>query len=158
VEAGDPGAAVPRLIQAIEGHRRFGYRPAEAQLTAMLADARRLQGHDDARDLAARAWELAREVGVPFPAGLARRAMGRIARARGALNDAERLLGEALEIFSEIEAEFEAGRTRLDLVAIASDLGDVAHARGHVGAARATFERLDIGFYLARAVQLAERL
>lgn len=158
LEAGDAGAAVPRLMQALEYDRRFGGRGGEAWRTALLADARRLQGHDDAADLATRAWELAREVGFPFAEGLARRAMGRVAWNRGALDDAERLLGDALQIFSEIEAEFEAGRTRLDLAAIASDRGDVAEARAHLAGARAAFERLDIGFYLGRAVQLAERL
>jgi tetratricopeptide (TPR) repeat protein len=158
LEAGDAGAAVPRLIQAVEDYRRFGFRRGEAWWTALLADARRLQGHDDAWDLAARAWELAREIGVPFAAGFARRAMGRVAWARGARDDAERLLGEALEIFSGIEAEFEAGRTRLDLAAIASHEKDVDRARAHLDAARATFERLDVAFYVARATEMAQRL
>jgi DNA-binding SARP family transcriptional activator len=158
LEVGDASAAVPRLIQALENDRRLGFRRAEAWWTALLADARRLQNHDEAADLAARARELAREVGFPFAEGLARRAMGRAGWTRGALDDAERLLGEALEIFSEIEAELEAARTRLDLADIASDRGDIAGARAHLDAARAAFERLDIGFYLDRAVQLAGRL
>jgi hypothetical protein len=84
--------------------------------------------------------------------------MGRVAWARGASDDAERLLAEALEIFSGIEAEFEAGRTRLDLAAIAAHEKDVDRARAHLDAARATFERLEVGFYVARATELARRL
>lgn len=136
---------MPRLTQAIQGLRRLGFRTGEAWWTALLADARRLQGHDDAADLAIRAGELARESGFPFPAGLACRTMGRIAGARGAGDDAERLLDEALEIFSRIEADFEAARTRLDLAAIASRREDVDRARAHLDAARSTFERLDLG-------------
>jgi tetratricopeptide (TPR) repeat protein len=158
LEVGDAGAAAPRLIQAIENDRRLGFRLAEAWWTALLADARRLQGHADAADIAARAWELAREVGFPFAEGLARRAMGRVAWTCAALDDAERLLGEAFETFSRIEAEFEAARTRLDLAAIASRRGDVDRARAHLDAARSAFERLDVGFYAARAAELARRL
>jgi tetratricopeptide (TPR) repeat protein len=155
LEGGDAGAAAPRLTQAIQGLRRLGFRTGEAWWTALLADARRLQGHDDAADLAIRAGELARESGFPFPAGLACRTMGRIAEACGAGDDAERLLEEALEIFSRIEADFEAARTRLDLAAIASRRGDADRARVHLAAAHATFERLDLGFYAALAVELA---
>ena len=158
LEAGDAGAAVPQLTQAIQNIRRLGFRTGEAWFTALLADALRLQGHDDATDLATRAGDLAREVGFPFAEALARRAMGRAAWTRGAGDDAERLLADALAIFSEIEAEFEASRTRLDLAAIASEGGDIAGARGHLDAARAAFEQLDNGFYLDRAVQLARRL
>jgi DNA-binding SARP family transcriptional activator len=126
LEAGDAAAAVPRLTQAIQGLQRLRFRTAEAWWTALLADARCLQGQDDAGDVASRAAELARDSGFPFAEGLARRAMGRIARARGDLDVAERLLGEALDIFAKIEAELEAGRTRLDLGAVASErLDDV---------------------------------
>jgi tetratricopeptide (TPR) repeat protein len=158
LEAEDADAAVPRLTQGVEYYRRFGFRPGEAEFTALLADARRLQGQDDAQDLAARAWQLAREAGFLFAEALARRAMGRIVWARGARDDAERLLGEALEIFSRMEAEFEAGRTRLDLAAIASARGNIAGARAHLDTARAAFERLDVGFYVARSAELARRL
>jgi tetratricopeptide (TPR) repeat protein len=158
LEAGDAEAAVPRMTQAIQNIRRLGFRTGEAWFAALLADARCLQGHAEAADDAESAWNLAREVRFPYAEALARRAMGRVARSRGAGDDAERWLGEALARFSEIEAEFEAARTRLDLAAMAAGRADTAGARAHLEKARAAFERLDVGFYVNRAVELAARL
>jgi ATP/maltotriose-dependent transcriptional regulator MalT len=137
---------------------RRGFRTGEAWFAALLADARCVQGHDEAEDAAAGAWTLAREVRFPYAEALARRVMGRVARRRGALDDAERFLGEAFGRFTEIEAEFEAARTRLDLAEVAGERGDTAGARAHLEAARAAFVRLDIGYSVDRATQLAARL
>jgi DNA-binding SARP family transcriptional activator len=158
LEGGDADAAVPRLIQSIQNSRRLGFRTGEAWFAALLADARCLQRHDDAADVATSAWELAREVGFPFAEALARRAMGRVAWTRGARDDAERLLGAALDAFLDIEAEFEAARTRLDLAGVGAERGDRAGARVHLDTARSAFAQLDVGFYRGRADELAQRL
>jgi hypothetical protein len=83
---------------------------------------------------------------------LARRALGRIARDRGALVEAEGHLWGAYQVFESIGAAYEGARTSLDLAALADTSGRLDTSATHLAAARKTFSDLRIAFYATRPV------
>jgi ATP/maltotriose-dependent transcriptional regulator MalT len=116
-----------------------------AWFTAVLAEAYLAAG-DAARanEAARRARALARETAFPYGAGLAERALGRLAGARGHHDEAARRLGDALETFRAIDARYEQARTGLDLAALARARGDAPAEQAHLADARRLFQALGI--------------
>ncbi len=156
LEQGDLTQAVPRLEEAVRLHVQFGFRQAQAWITACLAEAHgRALRFETALELASQSLELARAAGTLPGVGWAARALGRIAHARGALADGQEHLREALRAFEEAEAEFEIARTHLDLAALAHARGQSDARRTHLAEARRRLRALDVPRWIERAEERA---
>jgi DNA-binding NtrC family response regulator/tetratricopeptide (TPR) repeat protein len=159
VGAGDAASAIPLLTRAVGEWQRFRHRPMLGWFTAILAEAMLLDGQlDRARELATEAAAVAGEAGFPYGAGLAGRALGGVAEARGDLVGAASHLAEALATFGRIEARAEESRTHLACAVVACARGDVAAAAVHLDAAVATFRALRLPVLEAQAASIAARL
>jgi len=158
LERGDLTQAVPRLEEAMRLHVQFGFRQAQAWITAFLAEAHGRAGRlEPALELASQSLELARAVGTLMGVGWAARTLGRLARARGALADAQEHLRDALRAFEDAEAEFEIARTHLELAQLAHVEGQT-DARGlHLADARRRLRTLGVPRWVERAEELARQ-
>ena len=136
--ASDVGRAIGRLEEGLALSAEAGVRPHESWFSACLAEAWSLGGEPArAQPLAQRALELAREMELPWVAGVALRALGRAALGLRDVATAERALREALAAFTAIPAGVWTTRTRVDLSELALAQGDQASAIAHLGEARA---------------------
>jgi DNA-binding NtrC family response regulator/tetratricopeptide (TPR) repeat protein len=161
LEAGEPKRAAELLDDAIARLAEFrpGFRQTSARFLGVLADARLALGDAAQAGITARqALDLATGVGFAYAAGLARRALGRVAEADGDLVTARAELTQALDTFAAIGARFEAAHThaRLAAVALAAEARD--DARTHLAAARAAFAALGVEGDASLVQRLAERL
>jgi tetratricopeptide (TPR) repeat protein len=126
---------------------------------AWLSDALLGQGHEDrAPELAEEGLGRGDELGFPFAGALARRALGRIVRARGALAEAEGHLERAHQAFQSIGAAYEGARTLLDLAAIANASSRPDAAATHLAAAQRVFSDLKVPFHATHVAKLADHL
>jgi hypothetical protein len=98
---------------------------------------------------------LARDVGFQFVIGLAQRALGRIAQARGARTEAATHFTAALQTFTAMQARFEHARTQLDLAALAQAQGNLQAATTHLTEAHTLFQTLQVPRYVERVAQCA---
>jgi class 3 adenylate cyclase/tetratricopeptide (TPR) repeat protein len=156
LERGDLPEAVQALEAAVDSLRKAGFRQMLGWFCAFLAEACLRTGKAaQGRLLAREALEIARETRFGYGAGLAQRALGRIARQAGTGGEAAEWLGEALATFTQLAARFEVGRSHLDLAALAADGGDDPAAERHLGLARDLFEELGATRYRERVEQLA---
>jgi tetratricopeptide (TPR) repeat protein len=145
LERGDVGEATGLLEQSVAQWRAFGHTPMLAWFTTVLAEAYLAAGDTGrAHEAASRGLSLAREAAFPYGLGLAVRALGRLARARGLRDEAARLLGEALDTFRTIDARYEQARTCLDLAALAAARDDAGARQAHLAEARRLFQALGI--------------
>jgi transcriptional regulator with AAA-type ATPase domain/tetratricopeptide (TPR) repeat protein len=159
LEMDDPAQAADVLVQAYDKFRGWKCRPLHALVCAWLSDALLGQGHAErALELAEEGRALSDELGFPLAGALARRALGRIARARGALAEAEGHLEGARQVFHSIGAAYEAARTLLDLAATTSASGRPDAAAIHLAAAQREFSDLKVPFYAGHAAKLADNL
>jgi DNA-binding NtrC family response regulator/tetratricopeptide (TPR) repeat protein len=151
LEGGDLGAAESRLAEALRLLEQFRFRQPQAWFSAFLAEAhRRAHRFETALELASGGLEHARATGSTVGIGWAERALGGIARDRGALGDAHDHLHEALRAFEAAEAAFEIARTRIDLAALAHTRGDAAATAGHLADAIRRFHALGLQRWVAR--------
>jgi tetratricopeptide (TPR) repeat protein len=119
LEQGDFTRAIGHLEPAVEQLGLFRFPQFQGWFLAFLADAYCLAGrYGDAREAGMRALGLTRAGGFLYGVGCAQRALGRIARQRGAMADAEAALGEAARTFESVRARHEVARTHLDLAAV----------------------------------------
>ena len=126
---------------------------------AWLSEALLGCGHQErATELAEEGLALGDEIGFPLAGALARRALGRIAQARGAFAAAEDHLEGARQAFHSIGAAYEAARTLLDLAVTASASSRPDAAATDLAAAQKAFTRLKIPFYATHAAKLADNL
>jgi tetratricopeptide (TPR) repeat protein len=145
LERGDVEEATGLLQQSVAQWQSFGHTPMLAWFTTVLAEAYLAAGDvERAHETASRGLALAREAAFPYGGGLAVRALGRVARARGQHEEAARLLGDALDAFRSIDARYEQARTCLDLAALAQARGDAAAGQSHLADARGLFQALGI--------------
>jgi tetratricopeptide (TPR) repeat protein len=159
LEMEDPEPAANVLVQAYDKFLRWKCRPLHALVCAWLSDALLGQGHEErALELAEEGRALSDELGFPFAGALARRALGRIARARGALAEAEGHLEGARQAFQSIGAAYEGARTLLDLAVTASASRRPDAAATHLAAAQRVFSDLKVPFYATHVAKLADHL
>jgi tetratricopeptide (TPR) repeat protein len=159
LEMEDPEQAAIALVQAYDKFLEWKCRPLHALVCAWLSDALLGRGHEErALELAEEGLALSDELGFPFAGALARRALGRIARARGALAEAEGHLERAHQAFQSIGAAYQGARTLLDLAATASASSRPDAAAIHLAAAQRAFSDLKVPFYAAHAAKLADNL
>jgi tetratricopeptide (TPR) repeat protein len=152
VEMEDWEQAAFVLFQAYGRFLAWKCRPPRALVCAWLSDALLGRGQQQrAQELAGEGLVLSEELGVPLAGALARRALGRIARARGALVEAEAHFHGAHKGFQSIGAAYEGARTLLDLAAIADASGRPDASAIHLAAARKTFSDLSISFDATRS-------
>ena len=156
LEQGELTQAIPRLEEAMRLHVQFGFRQAQAWITAFLAEAHsRAQRFETALELASQSLELARTAGTLPGVGWAARALGRVAHARGALADGQEHLREALRAFEDAEAAFEIARTHLDLAMLAHARGEFDARRTHLAEAHRRLRALDVPRWVERAEERA---
>jgi tetratricopeptide (TPR) repeat protein len=142
--AGDLGLAIRRLEEGLTMSAEAGVRPHESWFGACLAEACSLGGEAArAQALAQRALDLAREMQLPWVAGVALRALGRAALGLHDLATAESAFGEAATAFGAIRSRAWMARTWLDLGELALARGDRQSAVAHLAKARA--EALSVG-------------
>jgi tetratricopeptide (TPR) repeat protein len=159
LEMEDPEQAANVLAQAYDKFLGWKCRALHALVCAWLSDALLRRGHEKrALVLAEEGLALSDEIGLPLAGALARRALGRIARARGALVEAEGLLLEAYQAFQAIGAAYEGARTLLDLAVIVDASSRPDAAAIHLAAAQRAFSNLKVPFYATHATKLADSL
>jgi tetratricopeptide (TPR) repeat protein len=152
VEMEDWEQAAFVLFQAYGRFLAWKCRPPRALVCAWLSDALLGRGQQQrAQELAGEGLALSEGLGFPLAGALARRALGRIARARGALVEAEGHFHGAHQGFQSIGAAYEGARTLLDLAAIADASGRPDASAIHLAAARKTFSDLSISFGATRS-------
>lgn len=159
LEQGDARAAADALAEAVSLLRKNPVRNAEARHLALLSEAQLLAGDvGEAQRTAIDALSLAEASGMGVSAGLAQRALGRVALASNKLDDARMRLTQAFETFERSEMAFEAARTRLDLARLCARLGERNATRDHLAAALTAFhaakapKRAEAAYKLARAL------
>jgi tetratricopeptide (TPR) repeat protein len=146
--AGDVGRAIGRLEEGLTLSAEAGVRPHESWFGACLAEAWSLGGEPArARTLAQQALDLAREIELPWVAGVALRALGRAALGFRDVATAESAFREALTAFGAIPSGVWIARTRIDLGELALARGDPKSAVAHLGEAR--FKAVHIGLLFA---------
>ena len=140
LEQGDGPKAVGILSEVVVQLRKSPVRSGEARNLAFLSEALLLAGDQDvAQETASRALEVSQSDGFVFSSGLALRALGRIALARGISGEAERRLSQALATFTQCGAAFEVARTQADLAALFANKLESKAARDHLAAALTGF-------------------
>ncbi|MBI4607621.1 MAG: AAA family ATPase [Candidatus Rokubacteria bacterium] len=159
LEKGDATEAIPRLRPSIQQLVRVGHSQGQGWMTIFLSEALLLSGRpEEAQLFAIRALELTRSRQYRCGIGVAQRALGRIARARGALPEAGACLAQALETLRSIDARYYAGRTHLDLASLAHARGERGAVRTHLNEAYGLFAALEIPRYVEQTQQLAADL
>jgi tetratricopeptide (TPR) repeat protein len=158
LEGGDASRAVALLEQAVSALRGFhpGFRQTLARFLAALSEARLAAGQPEAAEPPAlEALRLAQEVTFGYGLGLAQRALGQIAAARGDAARARVWLDEAVQTFDAMMARVEVARARLALAEVAHLDGDAAEADRLLRAARADFAAVGAPRWEARVRQRA---
>jgi tetratricopeptide (TPR) repeat protein len=158
VEMEDWEQATFALFQAYDRFHAWKCRPSRALVCAWLSDAFLGRGQlQRAGELAREGLALSEEFGFPFTQALARRALGRIARARDAREESEGHFQAAYKGFESLGAAYEGARTLLDLAALDDASGRPEPAAIHLATARKTFSDLGVAFYATRPVVLTGR-
>jgi class 3 adenylate cyclase/tetratricopeptide (TPR) repeat protein len=159
LEKGDRAQAIGVLQQAVEQASLYRSRQVQVWFKIFLSEAYLSNGQVDAAlDPATEVLEIARSVNFMRGIGLACRALGRIAQARGAATEAENQLNEALKIFASIDARYDLGRTRLDLARLAHAQGKREAVETHIKEAHSLFTALPVPRWRERTEQLAREL
>ncbi|HKH46709.1 MAG TPA: adenylate/guanylate cyclase domain-containing protein [Thermoanaerobaculia bacterium] len=162
LEKGDFPRAVETLEDSVGRLRGTGMQQLLGWFSAYLGEAYLgLYRFEEARTAALEAVEATQEVKFWYGIGLAQRAVGRIAAAKGGqddLDEAAERLGKALDGFLELEVPFEVARTRLDLAALAEARGLKQEGFEQLRQARAAFLALKVPRYAEQAQALAARL
>ena len=159
LESDDPRRAIAPLESAVESMRGFRYRHFEGWFTAFLAEAHRAAGDPaKARELAARALQVARDAKLPLGVAWALHVLGRVAADIDDLDEANTYLVQARETFVRIQSQWERGRIALDLARVARARGHAAEAAGYLREGRDIFRKLAIPHYAERAEKLAVEL
>jgi DNA-binding NtrC family response regulator/tetratricopeptide (TPR) repeat protein len=159
---GEPGgihAFTHGLTQEVAYESLPVTRQFQGWFLAFLADAYCLAGrYGDAREAGMRALGLTRAGGFLYGVGCAQRALGRIARQRGAMADAETALREAARTFESVRARHEVARTHLDLAAVLHVQGRTEAAIPLLETAHRLFETLPAPRQTERARAVARDL
>jgi tetratricopeptide (TPR) repeat protein len=159
LERGEVAEAIRLLEHSVGQWAAFQHAPMLAWFTAVLAEAYLAAGdRDRAGTTALRALTVARDAGFPYGAGLAARALARIARAEGRMAEAARLAREALDTFRAIQAGYEEARTSIELAAGAAARGEGNAARQALHDAQRRLEALGVSGAGARVREAAARL
>ncbi len=155
VEMEDWEQATFALFHAYERFHAWKCRPSRALVCAWLSEAFLGRGQlQRAEELAGEGLALSEEFGFPFTQALARRALGRITRARDAREESEGHFLAAYKGFQSLGAAYEGARTLFDLAALADASGRPEAAAIHLATARKAFSDLGVAFYATRPAVL----
>jgi tetratricopeptide (TPR) repeat protein len=151
LEAGQADRAIQLLEQSIELLAAMRYSRLVGWFKGWLAEAYLLKG-DTARATteAQLGLDISRTTGFTWAVGLAQRALGKTACARGDQPEAEARLLESLATFEAIQSRLDAGRSHLELAKLLHARAEPERAAEHVEAARMRFGELGASTYLAR--------
>ena len=156
LEQANARGAIDALEELLKGPAALVTR---ARALALLSEAYGAVGETAAGTDAAR-WALAEAQthGAPIVAGLAERALGRIARGSGDPARGEEHFARALEQFLTGEAELEAALTRMDLARVLASRGADRDAREHLAHAMSVFTAARAPRRVAGVQELARQL
>jgi len=156
LEGANARGAIDALEELLKGPAALVTR---ARALALLSEAYGAVGETAAgTDTARSALAEAQTHGAPIVAGLAERALGRIARASGDPGRGEEHFARALEHFLTGEAELEAALTRMDLARVLAARGAEKDAREHLAHAINSFTAARAPRRVAAAQELARAL
>jgi tetratricopeptide (TPR) repeat protein len=159
LEKGEAGRAASFLERAVAQFAEFGMPHAQGGFACWLAEAYLLEGRPEAAQaVAVESLQITQRIRSPHGIGGAYQALGRIARARGALQESVAYYTKALATFAACDARFEVGRTHLILAELAWAQGDADTANIHTREADVLFRRLQVPRYVERAEALAKDL
>ncbi len=145
LQSGDFPAAISALERALDQLAPTGFAQLLGWFSAFLAEAYLSSGRlDDARLRAEAGLAFTRDTRFWYGAGLAQRALGRVARQAGRDDLADAHLSEALTTFTTVLVPFEAAKTHLDLAELATAQGDPARASHHLARAHDLFAGLEL--------------
>jgi tetratricopeptide (TPR) repeat protein len=158
LEKGDGASAIPLLEQSTRQLGQFQIPNVRGLFTAFLAEAHQLAGETEkAHDLAMQALDATAGARAPYAVAVARRALGRIAAARGNLVEAASHLDQALRAFASIQTRYDLARTHLDLGAVGDAQGQREAAAGHLEEAHELFSAMGASRYVERTRALIAR-
>jgi tetratricopeptide (TPR) repeat protein len=158
LEKGDGASAIPLLEQSTRQLGQFQIPNVRGLFTAFLAEAYQLAGETEkAQDLAMQALDATAGARAPYAVAVARRALGRIAAARGNLVEAASHLDQALRAFASIQTRYDLARTHLDLGAVGDAQGQREAAAGHLEEAHELFSAMGASRYVERTRALIAR-
>ena len=156
LEGANARGAIDALEELLKGPAALVTR---ARALALLSEAYGAVGETAAgTDTARSALAEAQTHGAPIVAGLAERALGRIARASGDPGRGQEHFARALEHFLTGEAELEAALTRMDLARVLAARGAEKDAREHLAHAINSFTAARAPRRVAAAQELARAL
>jgi tetratricopeptide (TPR) repeat protein len=156
LEKGEAARAIPLLEQSVRQLSQFRFPQFQGWFMVFLAEAYCATGEiQTAHQLAIQALHITQAAGFSYGVALAKRALGRIAGAKGLPDEAETYLSEALPIFSSHQARYDLGRTHLDLATVTDAQGKHAEAATHLREAHRLFTSLRIPKYVERTERLA---
>jgi len=159
LERGDVARARGSLQCSVQMLGETGFKPLLGWFSAFLAEAHLAEGlAEEARELAHKALAITREAEFGYGAGLAQRALGRIARGSGDWAAAATHLQEAFATFTALEVPFEIGRLHLDQAELAHSQGDSATAAYALGEAHRLFAELQLPRHLERVARRSSEL
>ena len=159
IEKDDGPGATPLLEQSVSEFANFGFAQFHGWFTIYLAEARRLTGDlAMAETLALQGLARSTDAGSIYGIGLADRALGRIAYAKGDLTTAGTHLDRALHTFASMETRYDLGRVHLDLALLAHAKDDRARAANHLRQADQLFATLGLPSHSARVHEMAQSL
>jgi tetratricopeptide (TPR) repeat protein len=157
LESGDAAQASPLLEQAVAECERMRYRLGQGRFASMFSVALLMQGHlDAALAMAQQSLTLFGAIHHSHGIGLAQRALGRIAQARGMLGEAEQAYSEALTAFAAMSAHYELGRTYLDFASLTATQGNQTATLAHLNAAHALFKSMQLPQYVQRIASMLQ--
>jgi tetratricopeptide (TPR) repeat protein len=155
LEKGDAASAIPLLEKSTRQLGQFQLPHVRGLFTAFLAEAYQLGGETEkAFDLAMQALDATAGAKSPYGVGVARRALGRIAAARGDLSEAANHLDQGLRTFASIQARYDLARTHLDLGVVGDAQGYRDAAVAHLGEAHDLFDAMGVSRYAERTREL----
>ena len=153
---GEAERAIALLEPVVEELARFGFRQPQGWHLAMLAEAYLAIGAvDRAHATAEEGLRLTTESGYRHGMGWARRALGRVASARGTPEAAVLHFQTALGLFVSIEAKLEGALTRMDMAKARWQAGDSASAQADLAQAARVWRALNVPRWLERTERLA---
>jgi tetratricopeptide (TPR) repeat protein len=151
LEKSDATKAIPLLEKSTRQLGQFQIPNIRGLFTAFLAEACQLGGETEkALDLAMQALDATTRARSAYGVAVARRALGRIAAARGELAEAASHLDQAVRAFASIQTRYDLARTHLDLGAVSDAQGRREAAAGHLGEAHKLFDAMGVSRYVER--------
>ena len=159
LEGGDSEQAIPLIESAIREFASFNVRQTPARFRVSLSEAYLAAGQvDEAERIGKEALALGESVGFQYAVGLAHRALGRVANARGDHVTARASYERSVAVFRAMQAPFEEARTSIFLAEALAGAAAVTDAIVLLDRATETFDKVGAPAHAERARRLSALL